>query len=295
MNPCAPSIPFVQCSVLFLVLASCNSVESEGPTSASAMFLEEANYERFMGRWSRPLAPQLIEFAGISSGDHVLDVGTGTGALAHELLQASGIERVVGIDPSASFVDFARDQFHDGRAMFEVGDAQQLRFEDDGFDHCTSLLVVNFIPDAQKAVREMSRVTKSGGVVSAAVWDYSEGMRMLRVFWDEAIDMDPAIDARDERHMPYCRKEELLELWKHAGLIEVSVKALTIDQEFSSFQDFWEPFLLGVGPAGAFVASLDSDQEAELRRRVQARLELEDPAQPFVLQARAWAVRGVTH
>jgi SAM-dependent methyltransferase len=247
-----------------------------------------------MGRWSRPLAPGFIAFAGVSSGDRVLDVGTGTGALASALLEDKSLTGVTGIDPSEAYVNFATEQYPDARAAFEVGDAQAMRFEDDSYDRCLSLLVLNFIPDPMKAVVEMRRVTKPGGVIAAAVWDYSDGMQMLRVFWDEAVALDPSADARDEGHMPYCRKEQLEELWQQAGMLEVEVEALSIEQNFASFDDYWNPFLLGTGPAGAYVASLDAEQREVLRERIRSRLVADGGDGSIVLEARVWAVRGVS-
>lgn len=257
------------------------------------MFAREQSYEQFMGRWSRLLAPAFIEFADLGPGGRVLDVGSGTGALSFALLKSAACEEVVGIDPSSSFVDFAIDQSAIGKAAFEVGDAQELRFEDGSFSHCLSLLVVNFIPDPEQAMREMVRVTESGGVIAAAVWDYREGMEMLRVFWDEAVALDPGADSRDERHMPYCTEKELAGLWRSAGLQRVETAPLSIEQRFESFDAYWQPFLLGVGPAGAYVASLSEEQQEALRERLRARLEPEVEGAPIVLSARVWAAKGI--
>ncbi|MHC5111489.1 MAG: class I SAM-dependent methyltransferase [Planctomycetota bacterium] len=272
-----------------LLLPSCVGQRENG---GAKMFSESEAYERFMGRWSRQLAPEFLEFSGWGHSETVLDVGSGTGALAAALLAKSPGSTVVGVDPSAEYIRYATRQVNNDRATFEVGDGQALRFGDDSFDRTLSLLVVNFIPDAEKAVAEMSRVTKPTGVVAAAVWDYDEGMEMLRVFWDEAVLLNPAAEPRDERHMPYCRADELRDLWLGAGLEDVKVEALSTPMRFASFDDFWLPFLEGQGPAGAYVASLAEDDRTRLGERLRNRLVNDDTGQ-ITLAARAWAVRGL--
>jgi SAM-dependent methyltransferase len=259
--------------------------------SSSAMFSESEAYEHFMGRWSRGLAVPFVQFAGVNAGDEVLDVGSGTGALAAAVLSSATTTRVIGIDPSRAYVEYAGARTKDERATFEEGDAQQLRFADASFDKVLSLLVVNFIPDRAKALREMTRVTRPGGVIAAAVWDYGEGMEMLRIFWDEAVALDPASDRRDERHMPLCGRGQLDALWRQHGLRDVTETPLVITQRFQSFDDFWEPFLRGQGPAGAYVASLSEARRVTLRDRIRTRLGA-NASGAFTLQARAWAVKG---
>jgi len=257
------------------------------------MFSESEAYDRFMGRWSQRLAPPFLKFAGLKDGDRVLDVGSGTGSLALAVLQEAPASRVVGVDPSPAYVAHARTRAGGGRVTFEVGDAQRLRFPNGSFDTSLALLVVTFIPDRAAAVREMARVTRPGGVVAAAVWDYGDGMEMLRVFWDEAVALDPASGPRDERHMPVCRPGELAALWRAQGLLDIREEGLVVPLAFSSFEDFWSPFLGGQGPAGAYVASLSEGPRRDLEQRLRRRLLGEGGDRPIALNARAWAVRGV--
>lgn len=256
------------------------------------MFSGGDAYERFMGRWSREVAPLLVTFAGIRDGDAVLDIGSGTGALTTAIAAAAPSSHIVGIDPAASYVGYARTRHQEERIRFEVGDADRLRFADGSFDRTLSLLVLNFIPDRNKAVDEMIRVTRVGGTVASAVWDYGQGMQMLRVFWDEAIALDPAADARNERHMPGSRQGELGALWRAHRVQDVSEEALTIRMRFSSFDDYWSPFLEKQGPAGDYVAALAAGEREQLRLRLRRRLLGDGRDRPIVLDARAWAVRG---
>ena len=280
-------------ATMVLLVTMFGTVFASGGARQSGMFSEGDAYERFMGRWSRELAPLLAKFAGVRDGDAVLDVGSGTGALTTAVAALAPSSRIIGIDPAASYVAFAQTRHSGGRVRFEVGDAQRLRFADGDFDRTLSLLVVNFIPDPAKALDEMVRVTRPGGTIAAAVWDYGQGMEMLRVFWDEAVALNPGADARDERHMPLSRKGELAALWREHRLRDVSEEALTIRTRFSSFDDYWSPFLEKQGPAGDYVAALAADEREQLRLRLRKRLLGDRPDGPIVLSARAWAVRGI--
>jgi SAM-dependent methyltransferase len=249
------------------------------------MFSESDGYERFMGRWSRLLAPLFVRFAGVTEGDRVLDVGSGTGALSAAAAAVESV-RVTGLEPSPAYVRYAQEHL-DGR--FQVGDALALPFPDDDFDRTLSMLVLNFVPDAPAALRQMIRVTRPGGVVAAAVWDYGDGMQMLRTFWDAAVALDPDAAPRDERHMPLCTRGALAELWRTQGLRDVDERPLTIEMAFASFDDYWQPFLCGQGPAGVYVSSLLESARHTLESTLRERL----ADSGLTLRARAWAVRGV--
>jgi ubiquinone/menaquinone biosynthesis C-methylase UbiE len=264
-----------------------NAAEAE-----AKMFAASAGYERFMGRWSRQLAPAYIAFAGVKNGDRVLDVGTGTGSLAATLEATMPASEIVGVDPSESFIAYAQRNAKSPRAHFEVGDAQALKFNDASFDDALALLVMNFVPDPRKAVAEMKRVTRPQGIVSACVWDYDRGMQMLRFFWDEAVAFDPAIEPKDERHMKLSHQGQLGDLWKQTGLLNIKEEPLTIEQAYSSFKDYWEPFTKGAGPGGAYVVSLSQDHREQLEGHMRKRLLGNRDDGPFTLTATAWCVRG---
>ena len=261
-------------------------------TQQPGMFSQSDGYERFMGRWSRRLAPLLVEFARVGEGNEVLDVGCGTGALTFAAAAIPSV-RVTGVDPSTAFIRSAQRDDCGERVRFQVGDASALRFSDATFDRALSLLVLNFLPDPASAVREMIRVTRPSGIVAAAVWDYGEGMQMLREFWDSVVALAPDAAPRDERHMPLTTRGALSDLWRSHGLQGVEAQPLTIDMPFASFDDYWQPFLCGQGPAGVYAASLPEPARQALRVRLRDRLVNGDPDVGFTLRARAWAVRGV--
>lgn len=282
---------FVAGALAVCALTMSGVVAEEAPQQKPGMFSEAEAYERFMGRWSRALATRLVVFAGVRNGETVLDVGSGTGALAAAIVAAAPDSRVIGVDVSSAYVAFAQGRAG-GAMRFEVGDAQQLRFADASFDRAISLLVLNFVPDPKKAVSEMIRVTRPGGTIAAAVWDYGGDMQMLRVFWDEAVALMPNADQRHERHMPLSRSGELAALWRDHGLQDVSEEAITLDMRFRSFDDYWSPFLEKQGPAGAYVASLSPTVRDTLRERLRVRLLGIEADRAIELKGRAWGVRG---
>jgi SAM-dependent methyltransferase len=258
------------------------------------MFADPLAYERFMGRWSRLMAPRLVEFAALPEAGNFLDIGCGLGALSLALAEQAAQRRITGIDQSAEYVAYAAslNPFPD-RVQFETGDAQQLRYAEGSFQAALSLLVFNFIPDPAKALAELRRVIRPGGVIAAAVWDYGEGMQMLRAFWDAAARIDDSGARADEKNMRLCRQGELAELLHAGGLRHVEESALVVQTSFSSFADYWEPFLLGQGPAGMFVKNLSPSRVAALRNELRSRLAPSDGGASLHLTARAWAARGI--
>jgi SAM-dependent methyltransferase len=256
------------------------------------MFSAGESYERFMGRWSRAVAQLLVPFAGLRDGEAVLDVGCGTGALTDAIAASAATSRIAAIDRSEPFIAAARATHFDPRLRFEIGDAQQLPFEEASFDRTLSLFILNFVADPDTAIREMMRVTRPGGTVTCAVWDYSEGMQMLCRFWEDAVALDPAAVPRDERRMPLCRRGELTSLFRRHDFAEIDEAALTIQMRFSSFDDYWSPFLENQGPAGVYVSQLDEAARERLRLRLRRRALADGADRPFELSARAWAVRG---
>jgi SAM-dependent methyltransferase len=227
------------------------------------------------------------------TGCRWLDVGCGTGALAETILALAAPREVVGIDPSPAYVAFARDRVNDPRVRFEVGDAQAIREVSATFDAVVSGLVLNFVPEPNRAVSEMVRVARPGGVVAAYVWDYAQGMQLMRYFWDAAGALDPRAKDLDEgRRFPLCKPEPLTDLFQTAGLEEVEVRAIDVPTVFRDFDDYWSPFLGGQAPAPGYAMSLSEDRRAALREQIRASLPTNSRGQHHLI-ARAWAVRGV--
>ena len=255
-------------------------------------FADAQGYELLMGRWSRLLGVALVGFTGAAHDERVLDVGCGTGSLAQALLASGLAAEVVGVDPSPDFVEAARERIPDPRARFETGDAQALSFGDGAFVRALAMLVLNFVPDPARASGEMRRVTRPGGVVAACVWDYGGGMTLLQSFWDAAISLDPAAAARHEATMPLCREGELGRLWRETGLEDVRESGIVIEMPFTSFADYWQPFLTGVGPAGGYAASLPEERRRALGAKLLRDVWSDRPHEPRTLPGRAWAVAG---
>ena len=241
-------------------------------------------YDRFMGRYSTPLAPRFLDFARVGSGP-VLDVGCGPGALTAVLVERFGADAVAAADPSEPFVVAARER-HPG-VRVELAPAEAMPFDDGQFAASLAQLVVHFMSDPVAGIREMTRVTSEGGVVAACVWDLAGGTAPLSPFWNAARHLDPDVD--DESRLAGAREGHLAELLDAAGVREIADGAISVSIEHATFDEWWEPYTLGVGPAGTHVARLDEAQRATLRNRCRDLL----PDAPFTIEARAWAARGV--
>jgi ubiquinone/menaquinone biosynthesis C-methylase UbiE len=244
------------------------------------------SYDRYMGRWSRRLAPLLADFAALESGMRVLDVGCGPGALSEHLAGRVGAELLAAADPSESFAAACAARVPGADVRRSAG--ERLPWEDGSFDAVLSQLVVNFMDDAPRGVAEMRRVARPGAVVAACVWDH-ERMGMLRTFWEAALALDSEAPT-EAREMRFGTPEELADLWSAAGLSEAETGSLEVSEDYSGFDDYWKPFTAGVGPGGAYCMSLPEDAREALRNECRRRLGEPDGA--FSLRARAWAVRG---
>ena len=239
------------------------------------------------------MAREFLGWLAVPSGGRWLDVGCGTGALTETILSVAVPGEVVGIDPSPAFVAFARDRVKHPRVRFDVGDAQALHVDPATFDAVVAGLVINFVPEPGEAVAEMARVARPGGTVAAYVWDYAEGMQMMRHFWDAAAALDPQSRELDEgSRFTLCRPEPLADLFRNTGLDNVEVRAIDVPTVFRDFDDYWSPFLAGQAPAPAYAMSLDQEQRAELREHIRASLPTNAKGEHHLI-ARAWAARGI--
>jgi ubiquinone/menaquinone biosynthesis C-methylase UbiE len=255
-----------------------------------------AAYQRFMGRWSAQLAPLFIGFAGVEDGQRVLDVGCGAGSLSAALLAAGRDIRVVGVDPVAAYVSFARQAVADPRAEFHTSGVEALPFPDASFDAVLALLVLQEVADPNRAIAEMMRVVRRGGRVAACQWDFHDGLPMQSIVWGAAETLAPAQVARrraGDNAVKRAGPRELAQMWRHAGLREVRTAPLELGMRFGSFDDYWQPFLAGATPTSAFAASLDRQTQGELGRVVRGRIGHVEADGSFLLPARALAVAGV--
>lgn len=260
----------------------------------AAWFADGDAYEHYVGRWSRPVGQMFLDWLSLAPGLRWADVGCGTGALTETILQRSDPEHVVGIEPSEGFLGLARNGIIDRRAEFRIGDALSLPLEDAKVDVVVSGLVLNFIPDKAKALREMVRVVKPGGTIAAYVWDYAGEMQLMRYFWNEVSELFPDGAERDEgKQFPICNPEPLASLFESAGLKAIETMALDAPTVFANFDDYWSPFLRGQGPAGAYCVSLSEDQRQQLRRNLKSNLPIAADGS-ISLIARAWGVRAST-
>ena len=264
--------------------------------ATSSIFLasDGDGYELQMGRWSRRLAPKFIEFAGIKNTERVLDVGCGTGSLTSTLALNPDIRGIHGVDFSAPYIEHAKRNNSGSRIQFQVGDACALPFDDKEFEHTLAMLVIQFIPEPERAISEMRRVTRPGGTVAAATWDARGGFVWARMFWDTAAMLDPEANARRAKILsrPLSRPGDLERAWKAAGLTDVVQDMLTIRMDFASFEDFWAPIDGADGPYAEYVRTLRPEAKAVLRDKVRLAYVDGEADGPRSYAATSWVVKG---
>lgn len=256
---------------------------------------QAAGYEKLMGRWSRQLAPLFINFAGLEAGERVLDVGCGTGSMTFELPRAANLSEIAAIDLSPVFVEEARRRNTDPRIHIQQADACALPFADQSFDRALSLLVLHFVPDTAKAVSEMRRVVKPGGVVAAAVWDHLGGLPSMRMMWDTVAATSEAARQARSRYLfqPMAGPHELQQCFIAQGLRDVVQDSLAIRMDYQSFDDYWGPIAGGEGPLGKYMSGVSAAEQATIGSAVRAAYEGGKPDGPRSFVAVAWACRGI--
>jgi SAM-dependent methyltransferase len=251
------------------------------------------SYEAYMGRWSRKVAPRFLDCLGVPSGCDWLDVGCGTGAISEAVLAQCEPRSLMSIDASEPFIAAARARLPDARATFRVGDAQALPAEDGSRDVVVSALVLNFVPDRVKALTEARRVSRRGGVIGFYVWDYpGGGVEFLRAFWTAAVALNPAAaELSEDRRFPFCAPDDLARLASDAGLRGIKVWAIEVPTVFRDFDDLWQPFTLGTGPAPSYCLALAPEARQQLREKLREQL-AQSGDSPITLTARAWALKA---
>lgn len=255
------------------------------------MFASALGYERLVGRWSAKLAPRFTEFSGLHDCERILDVGCGTGVLTSSIATATISARITGVDVAEPFLAYARASIRNPRVDFQRADAGALPFANATFDQSLSLLVISFLPQPAQAASEMRRVTRPGGTVAACTWD-GKGLELSSIFWQEAERLDPSASSRAERPRHSNSQGQLEQLWRTTGLQDVVEAPLEIGTDFESFDDYWQPFLLGVGPQGVYVKELTLERREALREALRERLLPGGRDGPISLRASAWTVRG---
>jgi SAM-dependent methyltransferase len=250
-------------------------------------------YEKFMGRWSALVARKFLHWLAVPPASSWLDVGCGTGSLTRLILETQQPGKIISVDPSEEFISHAQHTISDPSVTFKIGQAQSLELDSNSVDAVVSGLVLNFVPQPEDAISEMLRVTRPGGTIGIFIWDYSEGMQMLRYFWDAAAALDAKAHALDEGvRFPLCRQGQLEALVRETGMKQVQSTAIEVETIFRDFDDYWEPFLGNVGPAPNYTMSLDTKDRSKLEHRLRNSLPTGEDGS-ISLVARAWAVKGI--
>jgi SAM-dependent methyltransferase len=251
-----------------------------------------ADYDRWMGRWSRLLAHEFLIWLNLPTRLRWIDVCCGSGVVTQAIVERNAPRAVAGVDVSPEQVNFARQHYALSNVTFEVGDAMSLPFPDASFDTAVCGLGFNYIPDPARGLAEISRVVRPDGIIALYVWDYAQGARFLREFWDAAIAIDPEATAHDQAHrFPICTQNGLTDLFERARLNDITTHPLDIVTGFASFDDYWEPLLSGQGSAPNYLATRPQPTQAAIRERL--RTALPGAAQGAIeLPARAWAIRA---
>lgn len=249
-------------------------------------------YEPYVGRWSRRVASEFLNWLAVPERKDWLDVGCGPGALTQTILEQANPNSVIGLDSSPDYIEYARARYASPRASFKIGDAHSLPVDTAGRDAVVAGLVLNFVPQPQRALAEMVRVVRPGCIVAAYVWDYAGRMELMRYFWDAAVALNPAAKELDEgRRFPLCQPKPLAGLFAQAGLRDVEVRPIDVATDFGDFDEYWSPFLGGQGPAPGYAMSLSEQRRATLRDRIRSGLPVAEDGS-IHLVARAWAARG---
>lgn len=260
------------------------------PGDKPALWNSTDTYERYMGRWSRKVAPLFLDWLDAPAHKDWVDIGCGTGELTHQIATTCSPSQLMGIDPSEGFIASAKGRVPS--ADFSVGSAVELELPDSSLDFAVSGLVLNFVPDSQKVISEMVRVVRPGGTVASYVWDYAGHMQIMRYFFDTALEFDPGASEYDDGvNAPICRPQPLMDMFKAAGLVDVETTAIDIPTPFVDFDDYWAPFLGGTGSAPKYCMSLDELTRNVIKKAIQAKLPT-GPDGEILLAARAWAVKG---
>lgn len=249
------------------------------------------SYDRYMGRWSGRIALEFLDWLNAPNNADWIDIGCGTGALTRAILDSRSPNSVLGIEPSEGFAARARESIASDKVQFETADAEALPADDKSVDVSASALVLNFVPDKIKALREMQRVTRPGGIISFYVWDYpGGGMGFIDEFWKAAAEVDPkAMELDEGKRFPFCTMDGLAVLCDEAGVAGSEIRPIEIETVFPTFEDFWQPFTLGAGPAPGYYMSLDSAQQKELQNVLTRNI---GSTEPVTLKARAWAMKA---